>query len=63
MLSDLSTKQNASFYDGLSFGSCFGWLGCLIPGFDGALLSGEWKGALWGKFYTACPYGEGALAR
>ena len=38
----------------------FGELGgpepsCLIPGFDGATLSAEWKDALWDRFYTAAP--------
>jgi hypothetical protein len=28
---------------------------CLIPGFDGALFSGEWKDALWDRFSTAAP--------
>src|SRR5882672_1459485 len=28
---------------------------CLIPGFDGALFSREWKDALWDKFFTAAP--------
>ena len=23
---------------------------CLIPGFDGVILSSEWKDALWDKF-------------
>lgn len=26
--------------------------GCLIPWFDGAILSQEWKEALWDKFVT-----------
>jgi transposase len=25
---------------------------CLIPGFDGVILSKEWKDALWDKFVT-----------
>jgi hypothetical protein len=28
---------------------------CLIPGFDGALFSIEWKDALWARFSTAAP--------
>src|SRR5699024_2934508 len=28
---------------------------CLIPGFDDALFSQEWRDALWDKFYTAAP--------
>src|ERR1700691_4723782 len=28
---------------------------CLIPGFDGALFSREWKDALWDRFFTAAP--------
>ena len=28
---------------------------CLIPGFDGAIFSHEWKEALGGRFYTAAP--------
>jgi len=31
------------------------WTRCLIPGFDGAVFSGEWKEALWDRFYTAAP--------
>jgi hypothetical protein len=27
----------------------------LIPGFDGALFSREWKDALWDRFFTAAP--------
>ncbi|MGL4440744.1 MAG: hypothetical protein ACRCUE_15885, partial [Bosea sp. (in: a-proteobacteria)] len=30
-------------------------LGCLIPRFDGAILSREWKEALWDKFVTGAP--------
>jgi AcrR family transcriptional regulator len=29
--------------------------GCLIPGFDGAIFSREWKDALWARFSTAAP--------
>ena len=28
---------------------------CLVPAFDGAFLSAEWKEALWDKFFTAAP--------
>ncbi|MBN7787514.1 hypothetical protein JYP51_21510, partial [Ponticoccus gilvus] len=28
---------------------------CLIPRFDGVILSKEWKEALWDKFVTAAP--------
>jgi hypothetical protein len=28
---------------------------CLIPGFDGAIFSVEWRDALWAKFYTEAP--------
>ncbi len=28
---------------------------CLVPGFDGALFSKEWKDALWARFSTAAP--------
>jgi hypothetical protein len=28
---------------------------CLIPRFDGAILSLEWKDALWDKFVTEAP--------
>jgi hypothetical protein len=28
---------------------------CLIPRFDGVILSQEWKEALWDKFVTAAP--------
>jgi hypothetical protein len=27
----------------------------LIPDFDGALFSLEWKDALWARFFTAAP--------
>jgi hypothetical protein len=30
-------------------------LNCLIPWFDGAILSQEWKEALWAKFVTGAP--------
>ncbi|WP_146227962.1 hypothetical protein [Rhodobacter viridis] len=43
---------------------------CLIPRFDGAILSQEWKEALWDKFVMAAPRssqrgatGSSALAR
>jgi len=29
--------------------------GCLIPEFDGAISTPEWKDALWAKFFTAAP--------
>jgi hypothetical protein len=28
---------------------------CLIPGFDGAIHSVEWKEALWDNFFSAAP--------
>jgi len=28
---------------------------CLIPGFDGAFFSPQWKEALWARFFTAAP--------
>jgi hypothetical protein len=28
---------------------------CLVPGFDGAFFSAEWKEALWGRFTTGAP--------
>lgn len=28
---------------------------CLIPGFDGAIFSLEWKEALWARFCTGTP--------
>ncbi|MGK2910577.1 MAG: hypothetical protein ACSLE1_12370 [Sphingobium sp.] len=28
---------------------------CLVPAFDGALFSQEWKDALWARFYTGAP--------
>ena len=28
---------------------------CLIPRFDGAILSLEWKEAVWARFVTAAP--------
>ena len=30
-------------------------LRCLIPRFDGAIFSLEWKEALWDKYFTAAP--------
>jgi hypothetical protein len=27
----------------------------LIPGFDGAIFSMDWRDALWAKFYTEAP--------
>ena len=32
-----------------------GGASCLIPWFDGAILSREWKEALWDKFVMAAP--------
>ena len=29
---------------------------CLVPAFDGVILSIEWRDALWAKFYTAAPH-------
>jgi hypothetical protein len=28
---------------------------CLVPAFDGAYFSREWKEALWARFYTEAP--------
>lgn len=28
---------------------------CLIPEFDGAIFSTEWKDALWARFFTGAP--------
>ncbi len=28
---------------------------CIVPAFDGAYFSHEWKEALWGRFYTGAP--------
>ena len=28
---------------------------CLVPAFDGALFSQQWKDALWDRFYTGAP--------
>src|SRR5215211_8583102 len=28
---------------------------CLVPGFDGAFFSPEWRDALWAKFFTGAP--------
>jgi hypothetical protein len=28
---------------------------CVVPAFDGANLSREWKEALWARFYTEAP--------
>jgi len=30
-------------------------LRCLIPDFDGAIFSSEWRDALWDRFFTAAP--------
>jgi hypothetical protein len=30
-------------------------VGCLIPGFDGAIFSQEWKEALWARFFMGAP--------
>ncbi len=30
-------------------------LRCLIPTFNGAIFSTDWKDALWAKFYTGAP--------
>jgi hypothetical protein len=30
-------------------------LGCLIPWFDGVIVSEEWKETLWDKFVMAAP--------
>ena len=35
--------------------SVLGQARCLIPGFDGAVFSTEWKEALWARFFTAAP--------
>ena len=35
--------------------SIVGQIPGLIPGFDGALFSREWKDALWDRFFTAAP--------
>ena len=32
-----------------------GEISCLVPEFNGAFLSTEWKEALWARFYTAAP--------
>jgi len=32
-----------------------GLLRCLIPDFDGAVFSIDWKEALWARFFTAAP--------
>src|SRR4051812_30663485 len=32
-----------------------GLLDCLVPGFDGALFSSDWKDALWAKFFMGAP--------
>jgi hypothetical protein len=29
-----------------------GVAGCLIPGFDGAFVTPEWKEALWARFFS-----------
>jgi hypothetical protein len=32
---------------------------CLIPGFDGAIFSVEWRDALWAEFYAEAPRRQG----
>jgi transposase len=32
---------------------------CLIPGFDGAISSSEWKDALWARYCTEAPRRRG----
>ena len=32
---------------------------CLVPVFDGALFSQEWKDALWARFFTGAPERQG----
>ena len=32
-----------------------GAIRCLIPDFDGALFSPQWRDALWARFFTAAP--------
>jgi hypothetical protein len=34
-------------------------LRCLIPGFDGAISSSEWKDALWARYYMEAPRRRG----
>src|SRR5208337_4622673 len=34
---------------------CRNRIRCLIPVFDGAVFSTEWKEALWDRFFTAAP--------
>ena len=38
-------------------------LRCLIPGFDGAFFSLDWKDALWARFSTAAPRTTEAIRR
>jgi hypothetical protein len=33
---------------------------CLIPGFDGAISSSEWKDALWARYCTEAPRRRGS---
>src|SRR5690606_19213199 len=37
------------------YGVSFDIARCLIPRFDGAILSLEWKEAIWDRFVTAAP--------
>ena len=32
-----------------------GFTRCLVPGFDGAIFSVEWKEALWARYSTEAP--------
>jgi hypothetical protein len=33
---------------------------CLVPGFDGASLSNDWKDALWARFFMGAPRRQGS---
>jgi hypothetical protein len=50
-------KDHANFLASVKLASARIWLRpmCLIPGFDGALFTSEWKDALWVRFFTGAP--------
>lgn len=52
---DLLDQSEDLYFDRVSQIGMDRWSRCLIPGFDGALFSREWKDALWARFFTAAP--------
>jgi hypothetical protein len=58
---DGATRTEAAKIGGVTLQIIRDWVmrfnarGCLVPSFDGALLSHDSRDALWDKFYTAAP--------